>query len=303
MPETLDVPLSSFAHIENGCVKQRRLHEELLASGLCPGFVGLRTSSAWDHIKLIFEEGSTIPDLEDLASVFSAHPSLAGKVCEENPALIMSMYEGPKIPYYLIDYITGLSVDGTQTRLHPEREIVKGELVRCVWYLEAPEDESGDPVPVENRTPILEYQATYTRFPDLRPRYRVSKRRWALQDGSWGPWHEKPAKFYIGHARAVELNRRATNCLSAQKALGMAALMEHKVNTEGKTEEQAASESLVHADEWFTTFSPEVGKFKETNGRAYFDAIKASEGTIPWADSTPGFREAVEAEVNLGGWT
>lgn len=300
-------------------VNQEALSMEIRSSGI-PGYLGSEVNPgapAGEQLLISFARDLGGADRNTLSGIVAAHPVMVGPGVrsDANPAKIEALYCGPPKPYWEINYITELSENGFQTRLHAERGVVLGELVSATWYKEPPKDEAGSPVPIEERTAFIEYGATYTRYPDGRAIYRTPKRRWALEDGSWGPWHEKPPKFYLENAISEELARRASNCLAAQNTAGLAALVTWRMST-GSTYGEAVLAALGNANDWYVWFQNHIRQFSVTNSRTFFDAIQAlAEPDLQWAHDCEAwaiaqgagyepyrFISVVAAEVNLLEW-
>ncbi len=285
------------------------LGREIATAGIGTGFSGVVTDDDLDYVEAVF---TTDPSQAEMDAVVASHPVTAGVPCACNQPKILSLYEGPLVPYWEIDYKKSLSVASMQTRLHPERTITKGELVKVLWYKEPSVDDEGNPI--DPRTPVLEYQAEYTRYPDLRCKYRVSKRRWALEDDSWGPWHERPKKHYLGIEITQELKRRADNAMARQNNFGLGALVGWRMQAHSEDYDTAVAYALACADEWYIFFEAAIRQFRSTSSKNFYDGIVALEAPdLQWAHDCEAwavaqgvgyepykFMTVVTAEVDFG---
>lgn len=248
-------------------------------------------------VSLMFEAALSSSEETALNALVAAHdgsppspPKILRYVTE--PGLF-----DPTVAPVDLDYTTGLT-----RRLHAKRTVVLGEVTQVDWYA------NYDDVNDVHSDLILKVSITYTRNPLGLPLKRDTVRTWVAEDESDASPTKATTKYYRGNERTVEIKRRATNALSMQNTIGLGIIVQDQMTNYGKTYDEAVAIGLGWADEWYIFFEDKIRQFESTNSRSYFDAIQDLQNELPevnlqWSRDTPGFLDAVKAEVNFGGWT
>lgn len=184
-----------------------------------------------------------------------------------------------------VDYVRTLP-----TRLHPDRQIVKGELQRVTYYAHAEVINSM----VAYSDPIVEEVYVYTRDSDGFALYRDMTITWFREDGSPDPRLKRRRKYYSPLERIQEGKRRRKNVVDQLQFTVLFAIMV----TEAVTEEQArqlGTAFLAHHDAF-------IRLYLDASDPAIVSAVQA-DSVHTWLSNelSPGvtIRDTITGELNV----